>query len=119
MTEKEHFELVRTLISQAIAAQRLGWDLALAAEDVASCPERDVYALVSELAGGLDDGELVPDDTRLSLQALTLPKYPDACPFAAYKVRGTLGLALQSWVFCVTALPKRSHPKACVAASGN
>jgi hypothetical protein len=62
MTKKERCDLIRTFLEQAMVTQRSSWDLARAAQEVAGCGDRDVYALVTELASALHDGEAIPDD---------------------------------------------------------
>ena len=58
---RERFELLRTLLDNAMTKQRESWDIAFAAQELAGCMDLDVYALVAELAGALDDDESIPD----------------------------------------------------------
>jgi hypothetical protein len=62
MTITEKRVLVRQHLEAAMRWQRESWDQTLAVEDIVGNQERDIYALVAELAGGLNDDERIPED---------------------------------------------------------
>jgi hypothetical protein len=61
--EQEGAEIARHL-DVAIRLQRESWDEAIAIQQVTTNYDRDVYALVAELAGGFTDHEAITADVN-------------------------------------------------------
>jgi hypothetical protein len=61
MTRNELKRSVRSKLKSAIRAQRESWDMALTITEITGYAG-DIYALVAETAGALEDDEAIPDD---------------------------------------------------------
>ena len=53
---------MRHHLEGAVRSQRESWDEALAVQDIVGNHDRDIYAFVAELAGGLKDDEAIPEE---------------------------------------------------------
>jgi hypothetical protein len=61
-TPAEKHAMVRHHLEAAVRSQRESWDEALVVQDIAGNHDRDIYAFVAELAGGLKDDEAIPEE---------------------------------------------------------
>jgi hypothetical protein len=62
MAFDERHVKVRHHLETAVRLQRESWDNALAVQDITGNCDRGIYALVTELAGGLKDDEAIAED---------------------------------------------------------
>ena len=62
MTLEQKRKMVRQHLEAAVRSQCETWDEALAVQEMTCDYDRDIYAFVAELAGGLKDNEAIPED---------------------------------------------------------
>ena len=74
---------VRHHLEAAVRLQRESWDNSLAVEDILGNRDRDIYALLAELAGGLKDDEAITEDIIDTLISL-IPGFESRAGFAAF-----------------------------------
>jgi hypothetical protein len=70
-------------LETAVRLQRESWDNSLAVEDILGNGDRDIYALVAELAGGLKDDEAITEDIIDTLIS-PIPGFESRAGFAAF-----------------------------------
>ena len=70
-------------LEAAVRLQRESWGNFLAVEDILGNGDRDIYALVAELAGGLKDDEAITEDIIDTLIS-PIPGFESRADFAAF-----------------------------------
>jgi len=78
----ERRETVRHHLEAAVRLQRESWDEALVVQDITGNYDRDIYAWVAELAGGLKDDEAITKDI-IDTTISRIPGFESRAGFAA------------------------------------